>query len=84
MSLQLTARVTGWWAGRDNTILSEPTPSRRKRLKTRTVPTSEVHAVLGRSVGSVCHIHRFVRHYPNPIAVLTDRLCDEMMLGKNS
>jgi len=33
-----TVCVTRWWAGRDNAILSEPTPSHTKCLKTRRLP----------------------------------------------
>jgi hypothetical protein len=41
-------------------------PSKRKQLKARKSsknavrPHRQLHAVLGRSLGSVCHIHRFV------------------------
>ena len=34
----LTVGVTRWWAGRDNAILMESTPSHAKRSKTRRLP----------------------------------------------
>jgi len=42
-----TACVTRWWAGRDNATLPESTSSHTNCLKTRRLPTSRVHAVLG-------------------------------------
>src|SRR5688572_7532436 len=33
-----TARVTRWWAGRDNAALAEPTLSQENCLKTRRLP----------------------------------------------
>ena len=36
--LRLTVCVTRWWAGRDNAILTEPTSSHAKCLKTRRLP----------------------------------------------
>src|SRR6266498_4015159 len=37
-SVRLTACVTRWWVGRDNAILTEPTPSHENCLKTRRLP----------------------------------------------
>jgi hypothetical protein len=50
-----TARVSRWWAGRENATLPEPTSSRANCLKTRRLPPpwprcfsgDRVHAVLG-------------------------------------
>jgi len=33
-----TARVTRWWAGQDNTNLTEPASSQERCLKTRRLP----------------------------------------------
>ena len=43
-----------WWAGRENAILTEPTPSREKCLKTRRIPTCLLHPVLGAFCLSQC------------------------------
>src|SRR5919109_967424 len=80
-----TVCVTRWWAGRDKAIFSESTSSHVNCLKTRRLPPVGCTPCWA-AAWEVCatYIGLFVRHYPNPIEVLTYRLSDGMSLGRNS
>ena len=83
--MRLTARVTrlGWEGGA--AIETGFRQSHEKAQKTRGLP--QVGCTLcWAAAWEVCatHIGLFVRHYPNPREVLTDRLSDGMSLGRNS